>query len=119
MDEQFCGRQVPHDPHGYTAPIDSQAEHAGAPTFLECGGFPSPGEVLGPEAVDHPAHYGDADDPYETIKVIRAWGLGFNLGNTVKYISRAGKKDPTKLLEDLEKALWYLADEVRQIKENQ
>lgn len=58
------------------------------------------------EAVDHPAHYGGADNPYEAIKVIEAWGLGFCLGNTVKYISRAGKKgDP---LEDLKKARWYL-----------
>jgi hypothetical protein len=44
------------------------------------------------EAVNHPAHYGGADNPYEAIKVIEAWSLGFCLGNTVKYISRAGKK---------------------------
>ena len=34
--------------------------------------------------------------------------LGFNLGNTIKYISRAGKKDPKKELEDLKKAKFYL-----------
>lgn len=45
------------------------------------------------DAVNHPAHYGGADNPYEAIKVITAWDLGFNLGNTVKYISRAGKKE--------------------------
>ena len=39
------------------------------------------------EAVDHPPHYGGADNPYEAIKVIEAWSLGFCLGNTVKYIS--------------------------------
>jgi hypothetical protein len=43
-------------------------------------------------AVSHPAHYG-GDAPYEAIKVIEAWELGFHLGNTVKYICRAGKKD--------------------------
>ena len=43
------------------------------------------------EAVDHPKHYG-GDTLYEAIKVIEAWRLGFCLGNTVKYISRAGKK---------------------------
>lgn len=64
------------------------------------------------EAVDHPSHYGGKDNPYEAIKVIRAWGLGFSLGNTVKYISRAGKKDPAKTIEDLEKALWYLKEEI-------
>lgn len=64
------------------------------------------------EAVDHPDHYGGAENPYEAIKVIRAWDLGFSLGNTVKYISRAGKKDPNKRLEDLQKALWYLKEEI-------
>jgi len=58
-------------------------------------------------AVEHPAHYG-GDTTYETIKVIEAWELGFHLGNAVKYISRAGKKDPTKTLEDIDKAIWYL-----------
>lgn len=58
------------------------------------------------EAVDHPAHYGGADNPYETIKVIEAWGLGFHLGNALKYISRAGKKGAR--VEDLKKAAWYL-----------
>jgi hypothetical protein len=60
------------------------------------------------EMVNHPNHYGGKDNNYEAIKVIDAWGLGFSLGNTVKYISRAGKKNPTKELEDLKKALWYL-----------
>lgn len=58
------------------------------------------------EAVDHPAHYGGKDDPYEAIKVIEAWKLGFHLGNTVKYVGRAGRKGPQ--IEDLRKARWYL-----------
>lgn len=64
--------------------------------------------------VDHPVHYGGADNPYEAIKVIEAWGLGFCLGNTVKYIARAGKKINT--LEDLEKAAWYLNREIARLK---
>ena len=60
------------------------------------------------EQVNHPQHYGGQDNPYEAIKVIDAWDLGFSLGNTVKYISRAGKKGKDKELEDLRKALWYL-----------
>jgi hypothetical protein len=59
------------------------------------------------EKVNHPAHYGGADNPYEAIKVIEAWGLGFHLGNAVKYIARAGKKDNDTLV-DLKKAQWYL-----------
>lgn len=58
------------------------------------------------EPVNNPTHYGGADNPYEAIKVIEAWDLNFCLGNVVKYISRAGKKDNE--LEDLLKAQWYL-----------
>jgi hypothetical protein len=64
------------------------------------------------EKVDHPAHYGGADNPYEVIKVIRAWDLDFWLGNTVKYIARAGKKSKETELEDLKKARWYLDDKI-------
>ena len=53
------------------------------------------------EMVNHPKHYGGESNPYEAIKVIDAWDLDFCLGNTVKYISRAGKKSPEKELEDL------------------
>ena len=65
-------------------------------------------------AVDHPAHYG-GDTTYETIKVLEArftpeQMAGFNLGNAVKYISRAGKKGAA--LEDLQKARWYLDREI-------
>lgn len=64
------------------------------------------------ETVNHPAHYGGADNPYEAIKVIDAWGLGFCLGNTVKYIARAGRKDGAADIEDLKKARWYLDHEI-------
>lgn len=66
-----------------------------------------PEQAVSKEAVAHPQHYG-GDTTYEAIKVIEAWGLGFHAGNTVKYISRAGKKDPAKELEDIDKAIWYL-----------
>lgn len=65
------------------------------------------------EHIDHPQHYG-GDTPYEAIKVIEAWGLGFCLGNAVKYISRAGKKGNE--IQDLEKAAWYLARRIAQLK---
>lgn len=62
------------------------------------------------DMVNHPAHYGGKDDPYEVIKVIEAWELDrdFYLANAVKYIARAGKKDQAKEIEDLEKAVFYL-----------
>lgn len=58
------------------------------------------------DPVNRPAHY--TDGKIEVIDFIEDKGLGFCLGNSVKYISRAGKKDPAKEIEDLKKARWYL-----------
>ena len=68
--------------------------------------------------IDHPDHY-RKDTGFEAIDVIEAWELNFNLGNTVKYISRNGKKDPDKYIEDLEKARWYLDREIETRKQVQ
>ena len=74
----------------------------------------------GKDMVNHPEHYQFGEDNiYEAIKVIMAWDLGFCLGNTVKYISRAGKKDKTKELEDLKKALWYLQYHIETIEKDE
>lgn len=67
------------------------------------------------DMVNHPVHYGGADNIYEAIKVIEAWELGFALGNTVKYISRAGKKNSADEIEDLKKARWYLDRRIEQL----
>lgn len=69
------------------------------------------------EMVNSPIHYGGSDNPYEVIKVLFAWGLNssFCLGNTLKYIARAGKKDPQALLQDLKKARWYLDYEIKKM----
>ena len=56
--------------------------------------------------VNHPAHYTDGN--IEVIDFIEDKNLPYHLGNAVKYISRAGKKDPEKTVEDLRKAVWYL-----------
>ena len=63
------------------------------------------------EMVNHPSHYNMGK--YEAIDVIEDWQLNFNLGNTVKYISRAGHKDD--IVQDLKKALWYLEREIKRI----
>ena len=72
------------------------------------------------EKINHPSHYGGDENQYEAIKVIRAWGMdkNFCLGNTLKYISRAGKKDPKTYLEDLKKAAWYLNDEIAELEKS-
>lgn len=63
------------------------------------------------ETVNHPAHYGGEDNPYEAIKVIEALGLNFNLDNAMKYLLRAGKKG--SFTEDLSKARWYVSRELK------
>jgi TPR repeat protein len=72
------------------------------------------------DEVKHPSHYNqgpieaDGTARFEVIKVIEDWGLGFKLGNALKYILRAGHKGHPdsrrdKQREDLKKALWYLS----------
>jgi hypothetical protein len=63
-------------------------------------------DMSGDDPVCHPSHY--TDGKIEVINFIEDKHLGFHLGNTVKYICRAGKKDPSKKIEDLQKAAWYL-----------
>ena len=58
------------------------------------------------DVVAHPAHYNQGK--IEVIEFIEDQKLSYHLGNAVKYISRAGKKDPAKEIEDLKKAAWYI-----------
>lgn len=67
--------------------------------------------------VNHPAHY--TDGGIETIDFIEAKNLPYHLGSAVKYISRAGKKDPRKEIEDVEKAVWYLNRHIEVLKKKQ
>jgi len=65
-----------------------------------------------PDAVNHPAHYKVGG--IETIDFIEAKKLGYNLGNVVKYLTRADHKG--NKLEDLRKAQWYLTREINSLK---
>ena len=67
------------------------------------------------DPVNHPSHYTDGN--IEVSDFIADKNLNFFLGNVVKYVCRAGKKDETKLVEDLEKAAWYLNREIERLKE--
>ena len=69
------------------------------------------------EMVNHPDHYGGEENAYEVVKVAEAWGLDHDayLFNVVKYVARAGKKDPSKELQDLKKALWYLDRKIQNL----
>jgi hypothetical protein len=67
--------------------------------------------------IEHPAHYCEGRK-YEPKDVIRDWDLNFNLGNTVKYVSRAGRKENNSLLQDLKKARQYLDFEINFLENN-
>jgi hypothetical protein len=64
------------------------------------------------DQIDHPQHYTFAKG-YEVIDVIESWELPYNLATVVKYVSRAGKKDPTKKVEDLKKAMFHLNRQIK------
>lgn len=68
----------------------------------------------GADSVNRPAHY--TFSAIEVIDAIEAWALNFHRGQVVKYIARAGRKDPAKKIEDLEKAQWYIEREIARLK---
>ena len=68
---------------------------------------------LNENRVNHPSHYNKG---IETIDYIESWNMDFNIGNVIKYVTRAGHKD--NKLEDLEKAKWYLEREINKAKVN-
>ena len=61
-------------------------------------------------AVNHPSHYNKGT--IEVWDFISDWGLNFDRGNAIKYLCRAGEKDPTKEIQDLEKAIAYINHEI-------
>lgn len=63
------------------------------------------------DLVNHPPHYTSHPSGIEAIQVTRH--MNFNLGNAMKYIWRAGQKDDA--IQDLEKAMFYIADEIRRL----
>jgi hypothetical protein len=58
------------------------------------------------DVIHWPKHYNTGN--IQPIDVIEDWKLDFRLANALKYIARAGKKDPTKTKQDLEKCIWYV-----------
>lgn len=69
-------------------------------------------------AVNSPSHYHKASG-VEVIVAIEAWGLGFCLGNVIKYVARAGRKDSGTRMEDLHKARWYLNRELEALEQEE
>jgi hypothetical protein len=71
--------------------------------------------VKNSDNVSHPSHYANGwSNGAEVIDLTEH--LSFCAGNVVKYVCRAGRKDPDKYVEDLEKARWYLDREIARVK---
>lgn len=70
-------------------------------------------EQTADDPVNHPSHY--TSGKIEVIDFIEDQKLGYHLGSAMKYICRAGKKDPAKTAEDVRKAIWYLERYISQI----
>lgn len=65
--------------------------------------------------VNNPRHYTSHPSGIEAIEITRH--MNFNLGNAVKYLWRAGLKDENKTIEDLQKAVFYINDEIARLQE--
>lgn len=70
-------------------------------------------------SVNHPSHYNSHPSGIECIEVARHYN--FNIGNAIKYLWRQGLKNngsdaKEKAIEDLEKAKWYIQDEIDRLK---
>ena len=97
-------------------------------SYQDCGKEDKKSEVQisSKEMVNHPSHYGGANNPYEAIKVIEAWHLteDFNVGTAVRYLCRAGSKvlgdntSDSARVEDLRKAVWYLQRRISELDPN-
>jgi hypothetical protein len=67
------------------------------------------------DQVNHPPHYTADPSGVECIQITRH--RNFNIGNAIKYLWRAGLKDENTTVQDLEKAVWYIQDEINRLKE--
>ena len=87
----------------YEKVICSKEEITGAPVDVS-------NRIIIVNDATRPNHYGGKDSVYEVFNVVEAWGIDkdFYLGNVLKYLARAGKKNKTTEKEDLQKALVYL-----------
>lgn len=68
-----------------------------------------------PNPVSHPSHYTSHPSGVECIQITRHYN--FNIGNAIKYLWRNGLKDEDAQIQDLEKAIWYIQDYIKTLKE--
>lgn len=109
VDKQPCNVTTPHHEHFW--PQGAANQHV-------CGGVEKdPMVERDHDPVNHPSHYTSHPSGVECIDITRH--MNFNLGNVVKYIWRAGMKETAPTIQDLEKAQWYLNDEIEQRKKEE
>ena len=77
------------------------------------GSHPSKWVSTEHDPVNHPSHY--TKGKIEVADFIADQKLNFDRGNAVKYVCRAGAKDPDKEVQDLEKAIWYINHEIKML----
>jgi hypothetical protein len=65
------------------------------------------------DQVNHPSHYTTDPSGVECLEITRH--RNFNVGNAFKYLWRAGLKDESKTIQDLEKAIFYIKDEINRL----
>lgn len=63
--------------------------------------------------VNHPKHYTSDPSGVECIEITRH--RNFNIGNAIKYLWRNGLKDSDSQVQDLQKAVWYINDEIERL----
>jgi predicted ArsR family transcriptional regulator len=92
------------------APVNRVPPKRGRPSKVKTF-FATSNKSIKADNVNHPPHYKAGG--IETIDFIEAKSLNYNLGNVVKYITRADHKG--NKLEDLQKAQWYLNREIKNL----
>jgi len=104
-------------PDAYIAVIDVTSDNPNHQFCVdEIHEFEPSTEKRNHDAVNHPGYY--TDGKIEVLDFITDKKLNFCRGNAVKYIVRAGKKDPDKEIEDLQKAVFYINKEIEELEAN-
>ena len=110
--KSFTGPELDHMTSVGVRLMPSEEYNTQIDPYVLMSYMPAPSNNADQDPVNHPSHYNQFPD-VEVIQITRH--LNFDRGNAVKYICRAGYKYPDKELEDLEKALWYLTDEIKRV----
>ena len=108
--EVCCGNCVDGIGEWLNTPCANEPENPPADKHVD---FHKVADEVTRDNVNHPDHYNHGK--IEVIDFIEDQHLGFHLGNAVKYISRAGRKDPARTVEDLRKAAWYLNRQIERL----